>query len=123
MYKAEREILEHKDKLQNIFERQKQLEIEKQVNDYKEQVLSKILQQDSDEVKAIKLKAEEEAKVKQKLLIDRLRQEIDQKQRELDRRDEEDKCKDMQIEKLEEQHQAWQNFSFQKVCEVFEGDR
>ena len=73
MYKAEREILEHKDKLQNIFEHQKQLEIEKQVNDYKEQVLSKILQQDSDEVKAIKLKAEEEAKVKQKLLIDRLR--------------------------------------------------
>ena len=53
MYKAEREILELRGDLHDELERQKQLKIQKQVLEYKEQVLSKILEQDSDEVKAI----------------------------------------------------------------------
>ena len=46
-------MLETRGDLQDEFERQKQISIQKQVLEYKEQVLSKILEQDSDEVKAI----------------------------------------------------------------------
>ena len=101
MYKAEREILENRGNLKDEIERLKQIEIDKQVLAYKEQVLSKILEQESDEVKAIKIKIEEDAKLKQKELIDRLRQQIDEKNKELDRINEEDKRKDQQIEELE----------------------
>ena len=101
MYKAEREILENRGDLKDEIERLKQIEIDKQVLAYKEQVLSKILEQESDEVKAIKKKIEEDVKLKQKELINRLRQQIDEKNKELDRINEEDKRKDQQIEELE----------------------
>ena len=101
MHKAEREILENRGNLKDEIERLKQIEIDKQVLAYKEQVLSKILEQESDEVKAIKIKIEEDAKLKQKELINRLRQQIDEKNKELDRINEEDKRKDQQIEELE----------------------
>ena len=101
MYKAEREMLENRGNLKDEIERLKQIEIDKQVLAYKEQVLSKILEQESDEVKAIKIKIEEDAKLKQKELINRLRQQIDEKNKELDRINEEDKRKDQQIEELE----------------------
>ena len=101
MYKAEREILEIRGNLKDEIERLKQIEIDKQVLAYKEQVLSKILEQESDEVKAIKIKIEKDAKLKQKELINRLRQQIDEKNKELDRINEEDKRKDQQIEELE----------------------
>ena len=101
MYRAEREILENRGDLKDEIERLKQIEIDKQVLAYKEQVLSKILEQESDEVKAIKKKIEEDVKLKQKELINRLRQQIDEKNKELDRINEEDKRKDQQIEELE----------------------
>ena len=94
-------MLENRGNLKDEIERLKQIEIDKQVLAYKEQVLSKILEQESDEVKAIKIKIEEDAKLKQKELIDRLRQQIDEKNKELDRINEEDKRKDQQIEELE----------------------
>ena len=109
LYKANRDLLDKRYNLKteeqrvreiefahNIKESQQQLEIEmKKAKDTEVQQIEKDI-----EKKANK-KADEAAMVKYKDIIDKLKMEIEKKQRELDKKDEESKLMNVKIEKLQ----------------------
>ena len=101
IYKANRDMLNKRYSLRTEEQRMRDIEFKYHMNEHKQQLEIEMKKDKKKKVKKAKKKAEEAAMVKYQDIIEKLRKDIDNKQSELDIKDEENKLMSVKIESLE----------------------
>ena len=106
LYKTNRDMLDKRYSLRTEEQRMKDIEFKHNMNEHKQQLEIEMTNAKRSELEEIEKKADEAAMTKYKDTIERLRKEINDKNLELDKKEEESKLMSVKIEELEEYQSA-----------------